>query len=173
MSPHFPQVLGRPPLSSPVTGTKHQRNLGLGLALCFCQALSSKGLRGREGWGGVGLWRVGAAHDSLEAEGKVSGKTLQKRHVSGRPSPAVAAGPRLPQWPQCSPRWSPLWCTARHHHSRHSTHRTWPSHGGPLRTTAPSGGLPHLGGVQESQGSRQSFKMGWGVSAACYRVAAQ
>lgn len=101
-------------------------------------------------------------HLSLEAEGKVSGKTLQKRHVSGCPSPAVAAGPRLPQWPQCSPRWSPLWCTARHHHSRHSTHRTWPSHGGPLRTTAPSGGLPHLGGVQESQGSRQSFKMGLG-----------
>lgn len=95
MSPHFPQVLGRTPLSSPVTGTKHQRNLGLGLALCFCQALSSKGLRGREGWGGVGLWRVGAAHDS-----RISALKLRERCPGRLCKSAMCLGVRAQPWRQ-------------------------------------------------------------------------
>lgn len=93
-------------------------------------------------------------------DGKVSGETSAEVPHLWVSELSCAGRPSLPQWQQCSPQWSPSWCSSRCHHSRRSTGHTWPSRGGPLRTTAPSEGLPHLGRVEKSQGSKGSSKMG-------------
>lgn len=165
MSSHFSQVLGRTPFRAPWSPELSTKWVwALGWLFVSAQPWAG-GVHGMEWYGALesGKDATQQLHLSLTADGEVSGKSPQKSHMCVCLNSAVATGPSLPQWQQCSPQWSALWCTLRCHHSCKSTRYTWHSHEGPLRTTSPSVSLLHLGQVEKSQGSKGSSKVGLGV----------